>query len=179
MSRIIWRTPTERRATRTEASIAAASSGVGCFSAIFLIAESILYSGRNISLSGRDRTPPLSFPVLPVEAQEMDQSRRDQIATAHAEQRERAATYRPRIPEIPTHNQCAGVCSHPPPPPPHLATTKESFLDFSVMPAWVTSLVIVVIAIIAVVAVYKGLNKHNYVLKCLQRRPLRTLCAFT
>jgi hypothetical protein len=48
----------------------------------------------------------------------MDQTRRDQIASMHDSQRQRAATYKPTVPEIPTKHGCAGECSMPPPPVP-------------------------------------------------------------
>ena len=48
----------------------------------------------------------------------MDQTRRDQIAGMHDAQRQRAATYKPKVPEIPTKHGCAGACTTPPPPPP-------------------------------------------------------------
>ena len=55
----------------------------------------------------------------------MDQTRRDQIASMHDSQRQRAATYKPAVPEIPTKHGCAGECSLPPPPPP---VSNETFV---------------------------------------------------
>jgi hypothetical protein len=48
----------------------------------------------------------------------MDQSSRDRITAMHDAQRQRAATYKPNVPEVPTAHGCAGDCSTPPPPPP-------------------------------------------------------------
>lgn len=48
----------------------------------------------------------------------MDQTRRTQISALHDQQRERATTYKPQVPDIPTAHGCAGECSQPPPPPP-------------------------------------------------------------
>ena len=58
----------------------------------------------------------------------MDQTRRDQIASMHDSQRQRASAYKPTVPEIPTKHGCAGVCSMPPPPPP---VSNETFRDGS------------------------------------------------
>jgi hypothetical protein len=56
-----------------------------------------------------------SYPLLETH---MDQTRRDQISSMHDSQRQRAATYKPTVPEIPRKHGCAGECSIPPPPPP-------------------------------------------------------------
>jgi hypothetical protein len=56
----------------------------------------------------------------------MDAARRAQIGDMYTQQRQRAATYKPQIPEIPRTHGCAGPCSQPPPPPP-VSNTRESF----------------------------------------------------
>ena len=61
----------------------------------------------------------------------MDQSRRDQISVMHDAQRQRAATYKPTVPEIPRAHGCAGECSMPPPPPP---VSNEKFTDLTSIP---------------------------------------------
>ncbi len=57
----------------------------------------------------------------------MDQTRRAQIGNLYAQQRQRAATYKPQTPDIPRAHGCAGECTTPPPPPP-VSNTRESFL---------------------------------------------------
>jgi hypothetical protein len=62
----------------------------------------------------------------------MDQTRRSQIGDLHDQQRQRAAAYKPAIPEIPTAHGCAGNCSQPPPPPPVSNAPKtEAFRNTS------------------------------------------------
>lgn len=60
----------------------------------------------------------------------MDQTRRNQIAAMQDTQRQRAATYKPSVPEIPMAQGCAGGCTQAPPPPP-VSNTAESFRDGS------------------------------------------------
>ena len=63
----------------------------------------------------------------------MDQSRRNQIAGMHDAQRQRAAKYKPKTPDIPTKHGCAGECTTPPPPPP-ISNSTENFTDLTSLP---------------------------------------------